>query len=126
MEPREEIVSTMSNAGWPALFMLRRTSAIWLVTPVDVSLWTTITALMEWFLSWESLASTSAGEAPRRQFPETYSTSIPIRRAMSRHKLEKCPVSNISTRSPGESVLTMAASHAPEPEDGYITTAPAV
>ena len=36
-----------------------------------------------------------------------------------RQRLEKCPVSNINTRSPGESVLTIAASQAPVPEPGY-------
>ena len=33
-------------------------------------------------------------------------------------ELRKMPVSNINTRSPGESVLTMAASQAPVPEAG--------
>ena len=34
------------------------------------------------------------------------------------HSVAKCPVSNISTLSPGESVLTSAASHAPVPDAG--------
>ena len=34
------------------------------------------------------------------------------------HSVAKWPVSDISTRSPGESVLTSAASHAPVPEAG--------
>ena len=38
------------------------------------------------------------------------------------HSVAKCPVSYISTRSPGESVLTSAASHAPVPDAGKITT----
>ncbi len=45
---------------------------------------------------------------------------------MSRHRPEKCPVSNIRTRSPGESVFTSAASQAPVPEDGNTTTGPVV
>ena len=35
-----------------------------------------------------------------------------------RHSVAKWPVSNMSTLSPGESVLTSAASHAPVPEAG--------
>ena len=34
------------------------------------------------------------------------------------HSVEKCPVSAISTASPGESVFTRAASQAPVPEAG--------
>ena len=34
------------------------------------------------------------------------------------HSVAKWPVSNISTRSPGDSVLTSAASQAPVPEAG--------
>ena len=41
---------------------------------------------------------------------------------MSRHSVAKWPVSNMSTRSPGESVFTSAASHAPVPDDGKTTT----
>ena len=37
---------------------------------------------------------------------------------MARHSVAKWPVSNASTRSPGESVFTSAASQAPVPEDG--------
>ena len=45
---------------------------------------------------------------------------------MSCQRVEKWPVSNIRTRSPGESVLTRAASHAPVPEAGKMTTDPCV
>ena len=37
---------------------------------------------------------------------------------MSRHSVANWPVSTISTVSPGDSVLTNAASHAPVPEHG--------
>ena len=37
---------------------------------------------------------------------------------MFRHSVAKWPVSYISTLSPGESVLSSAASHAPVPEEG--------
>ena len=51
---------------------------------------------------------------------------MPQRFAMLYHSVAKWPVSTISTLSPGDSVLTIAASHAPVPEDGKITTGPAV
>ena len=38
--------------------------------------------------------------------------------AMLFHSVAKWPVSYISTLSPGESVLSSAASHAPVPEEG--------
>ena len=44
--PRAEMVSTSSRAGWPAASMARRTAAMSEVTPVEVSLWTTQTALI--------------------------------------------------------------------------------
>src|SRR6202012_3827175 len=101
-------------------------SAIRLVTPVDVSLCTTITALKACCLSFLSCASTSSGDAPRRQLPGTYSTCTWCFSATCFHREEKCPVSNISTRSPGLSEFTIAASHAPVPDDGKITTGPLV
>src|SRR6266852_1004996 len=93
-----------------------------LVTPVEVSLCTTHTALLERFLSSLSFASTAAGSTPRRQSVGTRSTERPSLVAILCQREAKWPVSNIKTRSPGESVLTSAASQAPVPEDGYITT----
>src|ERR1017187_5964184 len=46
IEASEEIVSTSSKAGCFTRSMAFRISGIRLVTPVDVSLWTTMTALM--------------------------------------------------------------------------------
>ena len=46
------------------------------------------------------------------------STSRPSFVAIFCHSVAKWPVSNISTLSPGESVLTSAASHAPVPDAG--------
>ena len=51
---------------------------------------------------------------------------MPQRAAICRHRVAKWPVSTISTLSPGDSVLTMAASQAPVPDDGKITTGPEV
>src|SRR6185295_152507 len=50
-DARDEIVSTSNKAGWPALSIALRTAAIFEVTPVEVSLCTTQTALMERALS---------------------------------------------------------------------------
>ncbi len=87
-------------------------------TPVEVSLWTTQTALTKCPRSAASFSSTSAGSTPRRQSAGTKSMSSPSRPAMARHRLANWPVSNIRTRSPGDKVLDSAASHAPVPEDG--------
>jgi len=97
-----------------------------MVAPVEVSLCTTMTALMARALSPVSLASITPGSAPRRQSPGTKSTSMPKRPAIWRHRVAKWPVSTISTLSPGDSVLTIAASQAPVPDEGKITTGPAV
>ena len=42
----------------------------------------------------------------------------PIRSAMLRHRTANCPVSTMSTRSPGDRVLTKPASQAPVPDEG--------
>src|SRR5262245_7756162 len=112
----------MNSAGCFARSMALRTSAMRVVTPVEVSLCTAITALICLPLSSSSFASTCAGSTPWRQSPGTNTGSRARRFAMLSHSVAKCPVSNISTRSPGESVFTSAASHAPVPEAGKITT----
>ena len=112
------MVSTMNRAGCPARSSARRTSATREVTPVEVSLWTMQTALIRWPRSAARVASTCSGSTPWRQSPGSSSISSPSRLAMAHQRLAKCPVSTISTRSPGESVLTSAASQAPVPEAG--------
>src|SRR3982074_3294500 len=52
-EPRPEIVSTINSAGCFTRSMALRTSSGWVTQPVDVSLCTTITALMR---CWRSAA----------------------------------------------------------------------
>src|SRR4051812_11160917 len=118
IEPSDEIVSTRSRAGCFAASICLRTSAMRLTTPVEVSLWTMQTALMAWLRSSASLAYTTAGSAPRRQSLSTQSTCSPSLVAISLQSVAKWPVSNIRTVSPGESVLTSAASHAPVPDPG--------
>ena len=89
MEPSDETASTSSSAGWPAPSIAPRICGRRLVTPVDVSLWTTSTARMRWSRSWLSLASSAAGSTPCRQSPGTTSTSSPSRRATSAHPLRE-------------------------------------
>ena len=98
--------------------MALRIAPMRLVAPVDVSLCTTQTALMACALSSFSFASITAGSAPRRQSEAISSTSRPSFDAILFHRLAKWPVSTINTWSPGESVFTSAASHAPVPEAG--------
>ena len=108
----------MKSAGWRASSIALRSAGMRLATPVEVSLCTTITALIAWLRSAVRRASSAAGSTPWRQSPGTKSTSSPCRLAMTCHRLAKWPVSNASTRSPGDSVLRIAASHAPVPDEG--------
>ena len=62
-EPSEEIVSTISSAGWPVRSSASRTGGMRLVTPVDVSLCTTITALM----AWDGVGGAASARSPRRR-----------------------------------------------------------
>src|SRR5712671_5175599 len=113
IEPRPEIVSTINSAGCFVRSMALRTSSGWVTQPVDVSLCTTITALMWCWRSAASHASICSTSAPRRQSPGTKSTSSLNFSAMPRHSTANCPVSAISTLSPGDNALTIAASQAP-------------
>ena len=112
------MTSTSRSASWPVESIAARMSGIRLVTPVEVSLWTTMTARMSRFVSAARISAARSGSAPWRQSPSTHWTSSPRRSAIARHNVAKWPVSNASTRSPGDSVLTSAASHAPVPEAG--------
>ena len=112
------MVSTSSSAGWPASSRAARISATRLVTPVEVSLCTTQTALISCAASAASRSAAAAGSAPWRQSPGTKSTRSPSASAIDRHRVAKWPVSKASTRSPGDRVLTRAASQAPVPDEG--------
>ena len=111
-------MSTRSSAGWPAASIALRTSATGVTQPVEVSLWTTQTALISWPVSALSRSPIAAASAPWRQSPAMNSVRRPSRSASFFHSDAKWPVSYISTRSPGDSVLTSAASQAPVPEAG--------
>src|SRR5271163_4657240 len=118
MQPSEETASTSSNAGCPTLSMAWRTSAIGLITPVEVSLCTTQTALTARAVSAVSFCATTPGSTPCRQSPGTKSTTSPSLVAICCHNVAKCPVSKANTVSPGLSVFTSAASQPPVPEPG--------
>ena len=115
VEASDEMVSTMNSAGCLAASIAWRISSIGERQPVDVSLWSTHTALILCPASLRRCASISLGSAPMRQSVSMNSGSSPSRFAMLRHSVAKWPVLHISTRSPGESVLTSAPSHAPVP-----------
>jgi hypothetical protein len=118
MEPSDEIVSTCRSAGCFALSMALRTSGMRVVAPVEVSLWTTHTALIACDLSSARRFSMASWSAPCRQSPGMNSTSSESFFAILCQSEAKWPVSTISTLSRGESVFTSAASHAPVPDAG--------
>src|SRR6476620_12704293 len=117
-EPRPEMVSTINRAGCLTRSMTLRTSSGCVTQPVEVSLCTIMTALILCWRSTDSFASICSRSAPWRQSPGMKSTSSLNLSAMPCHSTANCPVSHIKTLSPGESVLTMAASQAPVPDDG--------
>src|SRR5207245_5384299 len=117
-EPRPEMVSTISSAGCLTRSRILRTSSGWVTQPVDVSLCTTMTDLILCWRSAVSLASICSRSAPWRQSPGRKSTSSLNLSAMPRHSTANCPVSAITTLSPGANVLTIAASQAPVPDEG--------
>jgi len=112
------MVSTIRSAGCLTRSIALRTSCGGVTQPVEVSLCTTMTALI---LCWRSAArrdSIAPISAPWRQSPGMKSMSSLNLLAMPCQSTANCPVSTISTLSPGDSVLTIAASQAPVPDDG--------
>ena len=67
----------MKSAGWRASSIAARISGMRLVTPVEVSLWTTQTALIRCSRSAASFSASSAGSTPWRQSPGTNSDVEP-------------------------------------------------
>ena len=78
-------MSTINSAGWRAASIAARISGMRLVTPVEVSLWTTQTAFSRCSRSAASFSATCAGSTPCRQSPGTNSMSSPSRVAICRH-----------------------------------------
>ena len=126
MEASEEMVSTISSASWPAASIARRTAATSLSTPVEVSLWTTPTALIRRSVSFRNASSTASGSAALRQSPGSVTTSAPKSPAISAHHVENAPVSGMTMASPGRNRLTMVLSQAPWPEDAQQRMVPSV
>ena len=118
----EETASTMRRAGWPASSSAPRTAAMSLVTPVEVSLWTTSTARICRSVSSASRAAILSGSAGRRQSPSMASTRSPRARPTSPHFEAKNPLFQRRTRSPGERTLARALSQHPVAEDGKMKT----
>jgi hypothetical protein len=97
-----------------------------LVAPVEVSLCTTITALIACEVSCARRASIAAGSAPWRQSPGMKSTSMPQRAAICRHRVAKWPVSTISTLSPGRERVDDRGLPGARPRGRKMMTGPAV
>src|SRR5713226_9556089 len=108
-EASPEMVSTISSAGWLVRLRALRTSSGCVTQLVEVSLCTTITALILCRRSAASFASIASTSAPRRQSVGKNSTSSLNFSAMPSHNTANWPVSAISTLSPGDSVFTIAA-----------------
>ena len=118
IEARDETVSTSSRAGCSHASSAARTAATSDVTPVEVSLCTTRTARSSCAVSAARRAATRSAGTPSPYATSSRSTSMPYAAAVFAKPVEKWPFTHASTRSPGESVLTSAASHAPVPEPG--------
>ena len=109
----------MSNAGWRGaidrLADFRRCARD---APVDVSLCTTHTALIACARSAASARLDLRGVGAA---PPVAGSEFDVEPELAGHappSVAKWPVSYISTRSPGDSVFTSAASQAPVPDAG--------
>src|SRR5712664_3566192 len=125
MLPSELTASAKSSAGCCASSITWRTAARSLVTPVAVSLCTIITPRMRCSRSARRMRPISASGAPSPHAHSMTSTSRPRHCIISIHRWPNWPKRGASTRSPGESVLASAASHAPVPVVGKMNTWPA-
>ena len=89
-----------------------------LAQPVEVSLWTTQTALMRCARVGGECRADRGRVGAAAPVGVDEDGSRPSRSAISCHSVANQPVRHISTASPGDSVLTSAASQAPVPEAG--------
>src|SRR5262245_46161172 len=111
--PSAEIASTRNSASGttsrtaPAIAL---TSA---VTPVDVSLWVTRTALRPGIA--DAACATSAGSGASPHSTSRRVTDAPYTSAIFANRSPNAPIVTASTGSPGDSVLTIAASSPPVP-----------
>src|SRR6266705_348447 len=126
IEPMELTPSTYSRAGCCAASIALRTAATSLVTPVAVSLWTMRIPLISCCWSCVRISPIRSDGAPSPHSTSMMSTRKPCRWARSIHRWLNWPYRGASTRSPGESVLTSAASHPPVPVAGKMNACPVV
>ena len=120
------MVSTSSSAGWLVRSIAARISPTRLVTPGRGLVVHHHDRLDGMRGVLRELCLDRGGVGAAAPVACRKSTSMPQRAAICRHRVAKWPVSTISTLSPGDSVLTIAASQAPVPEEGKMMTGPAV
>ena len=112
--------SSLSNSP----FTTPATASRSLATPVEVSLCVTITALVSGLSSRVLRRMSKSISSPNGN--ESVITSAPKTEAMSVKRLPKTPIVAFITVSPGDSVLTTAASIAAVPDPVMIQTSPSV
>ena len=122
MAPRPLMPSTMTSGSPGAAWMAATSSRSGLATPVEVSLCVSSTA--RYGGASARRAASAAGSAASPHSTSKRSTCAPKACAMSANRSPKPPMMTASTRSPGERLLTMAASIAPEPEPVMSTMSP--
>ena len=113
MQPMELTPSTNSSAGCFKSSSNARTVARSLVTPVAVSLWVRITALISCAWSALKISRYRSMGTPSPQVTSTSITCIKCRRHKSTHSKMNCPKFACSILSPGDKVFVTAASHPP-------------
>ena len=97
VEASEEMVSTISSAGWPAASIALRIAGRSLTTPVAVSIWTTKMALIVCLVSILRRASTAEGSTALRPLWASISISAPMSFAISPQPIAKRPLSRTRT-----------------------------
>ena len=112
--------SSLSNSP----FTTPATASRSLATPVEVSLCVTMTALVFGLSSSVLRRMSRSIASPKGN--ESVTTSAPNTEAMSVNRLPKTPIVALITLSPGDSVLTTAASIAAVPDPVIIQTSPSV
>ena len=111
--PSAEIASTRISASGAASRTAAASAAMSLVTPVDVSLCVRRTALRPGIAA--AASRTAAAVAASPHSTSSFVTAAPYTSAIFANRSPNAPMVTARTGSPGESVLTTAASRAPVP-----------
>jgi hypothetical protein len=122
MAPRPLMPSTTSSGSPGAARTTPARAWSGLATPVDVSLWVMRTA--RYGSAPASRSRRTSGSAAVPHSKSRTSTAAPKADAMWANRSPNEPMLTASTRSPGDRVLTMAASMAPDPEPVSRKTSP--